>query len=287
MTPLRIYALAATVLLLTGCATTTPSSPLLHAAEKGDVATLRQLLDHGADINAPSSWERTPLMGAALSDHLACMKLLLDRGADINATSSYGYTALIWAVQYGSAECVKLLLDRGAKIDQRSRQTGGLEARTTLEWAQKSGRPEIVALIESAEQSAERERTRQLEEPLIAALPHASLPELLVAADSSVNLAGERNHAIIAARTRDLPGLLHDGKSADLTALCVRIEQTILDLNHASEVAKDKAQQAAATNGDARQIDELRGLSISYRERIELLKPILTAIKDEIANRNR
>jgi hypothetical protein len=32
---------------------------------------------------------------------------------------------------------------------------------------------------------------------------------------------------------------------------------------------------------------ELRGLAISYRERIELLKPILTALKEEIANRNR
>ena len=54
-----------------------------------------------------------------------------------------------------------------------------------------------------------------------------------------------------------------------------------------SEMPKDRAQQATATNGDARQIDELRGLAICYHERIELLKPILAALKEEIANRGR
>jgi hypothetical protein len=72
-----------------------------------------------------------------------------------------------------------------------------------------------------------------------------------------------------------------------LTALTVKIEQAILDLNHASEVANDKAQQAAAAGQGAQQIDELRGQAISCRERIELLKPIAVAFKEEIANRNR
>jgi hypothetical protein len=79
----------------------------------------------------------------------------------------------------------------------------------------------------------------------------------------------------------------------------VKIEQTILDLNHECEVAKDRAQQAAANpeasssrgrgQSGARglSVDELRDLSISYRERIELLKPIAAALKEEIANRNR
>ena len=115
----------------------------------------------------------------------------------------------------------------------------------------------------------------------------ASLFDLLARSDKSVFLARERNLAIVAAKNQQLPAMLRDRKTDELSALVVKIEQTILELNHECEVAKDKAQQATATNGDPRQIEELRGLAISYRERIELLKPILTALKEEIANRGR
>ena len=115
----------------------------------------------------------------------------------------------------------------------------------------------------------------------------ASLFDLLARSDKSVFLARERNLAIVAAKNQQLPAMLRDRKTDELSALVVKIEQTILDLNHECERAKDRAQQATATNGDPQQIDKLLGLAISYRERIELLKPILTALKEEIANRNR
>jgi membrane-associated protease RseP (regulator of RpoE activity) len=138
----------------------------------------------------------------------------------------------------------------------------------------------------------------------IAAFQEAALADLFVAADKTIAAARARNRAIIGAKTRQLPKLLRDTKTDDLTALVVKIEQTILDLNHESEVAKDRAQQATvnpeASSGRGRErgqpaaagdrgptVDELRDLSISYRERIELLKPIAAALKEEIANRNR
>lgn len=118
-------------------------------------------------------------------------------------------------------------------------------------------------------------------------LQQKPLVELLVSVDNTVSSARARNRALIAAKNRDLSVLLKEKETAGLAELVTRVEQTILDLNHESEVAKDKAQQAAATNGDPQQLDEWRGLSISYRERIELLKPILAALKEEIANRGR
>lgn len=117
-------------------------------------------------------------------------------------------------------------------------------------------------------------------------LTNAKLADLLVASDQAVSTARARNRAIIAAKTTQLPDLLRNTKTDELTALVVKIEQTMLDLNHNSEVAKDRAQQAAAS-GESRQIEGLRELAICYRERIELLKPISAAIKEEIANRNR
>jgi hypothetical protein len=119
-------------------------------------------------------------------------------------------------------------------------------------------------------------------------LKKAPLSDLLAGSDRSVMFARARNRALVAAQELQLPAILRDRKTDELSALVVKIEQTILDLNHECEVAKDQAQQAVAgANGVAANLDELRGLSICYRERIELLKPIAAALKDEIANRNR
>jgi len=133
-------------------------------------------------------------------------------------------------------------------------------------------------------------------------LQNVSLVDLLASADKTESLARARNRAIVAAKNHQLPAILREKKTEELTELVVKIEQTILDLNHECEVTKDRAQQsvagseapAASVRGGRSDVgpattnlDELRGLAICYRERIELLKPILTALKDEISNRNR
>ena len=133
-------------------------------------------------------------------------------------------------------------------------------------------------------------------------LNRAALSDLLAGSDRSVTLARARNRALIAAKELQLPAILRNSKTDELSALVVKIEQTILDLDHECEVAKDQAQQSVASGGTpveqqrgggrggaspAANLDELRGVAISYRERIELLKPIAAALKDEIANRNR
>ena len=103
-----------------------------------------------------------------------------------------------------------------------------------------------------------------------------------------MDLARARNRAIVASRSQQLSVILRANKTDELSDLAVKIEQTILDLNHECEIAKDRAQQSVAgAMGSLTNLDELRGLDISYRERIELLKPILTALKDEITNRSR
>ena len=119
-------------------------------------------------------------------------------------------------------------------------------------------------------------------------IARASLPDLLVSSDKTESQARERNRALVAAKNQQLPAILREKKTEELSDLAVKIEQTILDLNHECEVTKDRAQQSVAgETGSQTNLDELRGLAISYRERIELLKPILTALKEEIANRNR
>jgi hypothetical protein len=153
---------------------------------------------------------------------------------------------------------------------------------------------EVVADIERHRVERKRaQEDRKLQES-VAALTDASLESLLASSDANVDLARTRNRELIAAKNRDLPHLLREGRTSELTALGVRIEQCLLDLNHETEVAKDRAQQLSATGATsdsssaaAAEFGHWRGLAISYRERIELLKPILEALRAEVAQRNR
>src|SRR5262245_7903981 len=58
-------------------------SPLERASSSGNVATVRHLLDAGAEVNAAGR-DTTPLAAAAYQGHLDVATLLLERGADAN-----------------------------------------------------------------------------------------------------------------------------------------------------------------------------------------------------------
>ncbi len=109
------------------------------------------------------------------------------------------------------------------------------------------------------------------------------LEDFLAAKEFDVPTARWRSGALLLVKNRTLPKLLRDGRTADLSRLVERLEKLVLDLNHEGEVAKDRAQRAVETqSGEA---EHLREISLVYKERIEVLKPILAALKEEIANR--
>jgi ankyrin repeat protein/mono/diheme cytochrome c family protein len=89
------------------------SARLMDAAFRGDTATVRALLDEGADANVKNEAGATPLMRAVY--HVDTAALLLDRGASVNARSDDGRTPLLIAAGLpDAAPIVKLLLDHGA-----------------------------------------------------------------------------------------------------------------------------------------------------------------------------
>ena len=107
-------------------------TPLNAATFGDDTATVRLLIDDGADINTPDTFiGLTPLMNAAGNRNVQAVKLLLAKGAGVNAVSKTeglpkiqtgtvefgGWTPLLMASAFGPPEAVKLLLDSGARID--------------------------------------------------------------------------------------------------------------------------------------------------------------------------
>lgn len=109
--------------------------------------------------------------------------------------------------------------------------------------------------------------------------------DLLVVKEASVAVARQRNRLLVAAKTLTVPALLREKKTAELTGLVVQIEQLVLDLNHEAEMEKDRAQRVAEQ--DPKAVEDHRELAVAYRERIEVLKPIHAALKEEIANRSK
>src|SRR5262245_46250805 len=100
------------------------SRTLLHAATDwpghfpNNVATVRALVDAGADVNARFSGPHaeTPLHWAASSDDVEVLDALLDAGADIEASGSVlgGGAPLSDAVGFGQWNAARGLIERGA-----------------------------------------------------------------------------------------------------------------------------------------------------------------------------
>ena len=149
------------------------ATPLHHATGFSDLATMKLLLDHGAEVSAPNRRKSTPLhwavydaaktrllldrgaavdaktiegrtplyQAAILADSAAVVRLLLDKGADPNAKTLNGMTPLI-AASRANLEVARLLIDR--KADVNARNAAGM---TPLMSAAQTGRPEAIRLL--------------------------------------------------------------------------------------------------------------------------------------------
>jgi ankyrin repeat protein len=97
---------------------------LVAAAEAGDLAALRRLLDAGTPVDARDTRRRTPLLAATQADRVGAARLLIDRGADVNAKDDMQDSPFLYAGAEGRLEILRLTLAAGADLKSTNRYGG-------------------------------------------------------------------------------------------------------------------------------------------------------------------
>src|SRR5690606_19988365 len=122
------------------------TTPFHRACASNDVALIRYLLDHGADVTLHTAAQQTPMMlaveGRGSEDRIIeSLRVLKQAGADVNAVHKVIYmfrerggTALHFATQKGAKKVMSALVELGADPDIKDED--GL---TALDYAMSRG----------------------------------------------------------------------------------------------------------------------------------------------------
>jgi ankyrin repeat protein len=89
---------------------------LMEACEFGDLATVEEAIDEGADVNYKKKSGSCPILIASTNGDIKLAKLLIEKGADVNVEDIWSITPLSMALERNDKEMVKFLLSKGATI---------------------------------------------------------------------------------------------------------------------------------------------------------------------------
>ena len=139
-------------------------SPVADAAERGDIAAVRELLKDGADVNAAQGDGMSALHWAAERGEAELAEVLLYAGANVQATTRIGqYTPLHIAGKNGSAAVARALLKAGADVNVKTTNSGV----TPLHMAASSGSAETVSALIDARADVNAKENEAGQTPLI------------------------------------------------------------------------------------------------------------------------
>lgn len=126
-----------------GGVTPSPEQTLTTAIERGQIQSVSELLERGADANMLlDDLGTTPLMLAVEHGRADILRLLIERGARVNEQRPDGETALTLAAWYGRMDVVDILLARGSNVNAET-----AAGETALSLANQEGHQETAELL--------------------------------------------------------------------------------------------------------------------------------------------
>ena len=108
-------------------------TPLMIAAQNGDLAELKRLIKEGAKIDETDEDGKTALFYAILNDEIYAAQTLITAKAKVNHAANGGATPLMTAARFKRDQIIPKLLTAGAKINEQDKF-----GKTALFWATES-----------------------------------------------------------------------------------------------------------------------------------------------------
>ena len=160
--------LSAMMSALVGAASST--SPVADAVMRGDIDSVRTLLQQGADVNAPQGDGMTALHWAAQRGDAELTAMLVFGGANAGAVTRIGqYTPLHLASASTNAAVVEALIKAGANVAAKTTNTGA----TPLHMAAGAGQsPTIIKTLLDHGADVNAKESEWGQTPLIFAASH-------------------------------------------------------------------------------------------------------------------
>jgi ankyrin repeat protein len=109
-------------------------TPLMRAAESGQIDEMKKLIENGADVNLGNKAQKTALTSAIQSGQTEAVNYLLKNNADITLKDNEGSTALMCAAENGNEEAMDKLIEKGANVDVQDK-----DGKTALMCAAENG----------------------------------------------------------------------------------------------------------------------------------------------------
>jgi uncharacterized protein len=141
-------------------------TPLIFATRQGDMASVKILVEAGANVNETSEFSWTPLLVATQNKYYLIGKYLLDHGANPNIANGGGWNPLYIATHNRNIErgdypvrkpdmdhldFIKLLLAHGANPNLRMRSSTETRTVFTNEWLDDSGATPFLRAAQSGD----------------------------------------------------------------------------------------------------------------------------------------
>jgi hypothetical protein len=155
---------------------------LLDAARKGDLDTVKALIEKGAPVEAKTPYGQTPLYLAAMSGHEAVVQYLLDKGAKTDVTDTFYKDSLLdFVLDRKHYAVAKLIIVKGnGNVDEQLKLVADAGQPDLVQAVLDKGKPSQASLDRAYEGILAEKKNKDVAELLKKAGAHEPAPPMAV-----------------------------------------------------------------------------------------------------------